>query len=90
MNETVQNDIHVYTSLAQVAKDIDSAIALSSGRRIYRVPTETTSLFVLASSRQTAVNAVARHLVAQQVRQLDAEPVTTADLFKALRETAAD
>ena len=85
MNEILKNEIHVYTSLAQVAKDSDTAIAMSSGRR---VPTETTSLFVLASSRQSAVNAVARYLLAQQVRQLDAEPVTTADLFAALRETA--
>lgn len=88
MNEILKNEIHVYTSLAQVAKDSDTAIATSSGRRVYRVPTETTSLFVLASSRQSAVNAVARYLLAQQVRQLDAEPVTTADLFAALRETA--
>ena len=90
MTETVNNENPVYTSLAQLAKDGDTAIAMSSGRRVYRVPTESTALYVLASSRQTAVNAVARFLLASQVRQLDAAPVTTGELFAALREAAAD
>ncbi len=88
MSADIETKNEIYTDLAELAKNEDVADALSNGRRVYRVPTETRTYYVVSSARQTAMNAVARHLVAITAGMMDATVVNTVELFKALREAA--
>lgn len=89
MSADIETKHEIYTDLADLAKHEDVVDALSKGRRVYRVPTETKVYFHISSSKQTAMNAVARHLVATTVGMLDATVVNTIELYKALKIEAS-